>query len=314
MASQPSLELNPSPTAGRPKVIYVMGAGRSGTTILGVALGNCVDFVFAGELNQWLLKSGVPTHDGPERTRFWETVRGDLDGAAELFGGQATCLERSSALLNIRKWPTRRRLRRPYRRLAENLYRAIARTAEVTYVVDTSHYPLRARELQRIPGIDLYLLYVARSPHGVVASLDRDDVPERRFNMPTANAYLWLTHFVSVFAFLRHRRDRRLFVRHEDFITNPEAVLRQILDWSGSAAELPDLTSLQTGVPLHGNRLIASSVVALRRQSAQPERRSRMTALIQLPWAAIHSRLRPAARVEPAGAERARSVRRPSSV
>src|ERR1700682_6281666 len=114
MASQPSLALNLSPTAGRPKVIYVMGAGRSGTTILGVALGNCVDFVFAGELNQWLLKSGVPTHDGPERARFWETVRGDLDGAAELFGGQATCLERSSALLNIRKWPARRRLRRPY--------------------------------------------------------------------------------------------------------------------------------------------------------------------------------------------------------
>jgi hypothetical protein len=308
MGAQSSLALKPSSDAERPKVIYVMGAGRSGTTILGVALGNCADFVFAGELNQWLLKSGVPTHDGPERTRFWETVRNDLDGGTELSGGEASCLERSSALLNIRKWPARRRLRRPYRQLAESLYRAISRAAGVTYVVDTSHYPQRARELQGIDGIDLYLLYVARSPHGVVASLDRDDVPERRFNMPTANAYLWLTHFMSVLAFLRHPPDRRLFVRHEDFITNPEAVLRQILDWSGSSAALPDLTSLHTGVPLHGNRLIASSVVALRSRSVQPERRSRTTSLLQLPWAAIHSRLRPAARLDTARAERARGA------
>lgn len=308
MAAQSSPQSELSPDADRPKVIYVMGAGRSGTTILGVALGNCADFVFAGELNQWLLKSGVPTHNGPERTRFWETVRGDLDGAAELFGGQASCLERSSALINIRKWPARRRLRRPYRQVAENLYRAIARAAGARYIVDTSHYPLRARELQGIPGIDLYLLYVARSPHGVVASLDRDDVPERRFNMPTANAYLWLTHLVSVVAFLRHPRERRLFLRHEDFIKSPEAVLRQILDWSGSSAALPDLTSLHTGVPLHGNRLIASSVVALRRQGAQPERTSRTTALLQLPWAAIHSRLRPAARLGPARTERGGGV------
>jgi hypothetical protein len=283
-----------SPDSERPKVIYVMGAGRSGTTILGVALGNCADFVFAGELNQWLAKSGVPTHDGPERTRFWETVRRDMDGASELFGAQTSVLERSSSPLNVRKWPARRRLRRPYRRLAENLYRAIARAAEVTYVVDTSHYPLRARELQRIGGIDLYLLYVARGPHEVVASLDRDDVPERRFNTPAANAYLWLTNFMSVFAFLRHPRERRLFLHHEDFLASPEAVLREILDWSGSSAALPDLTSLYTGTPLHGNRLIASRVVALKRQNAQAARRSRTTTLLQLPWAPVLSRLRPA--------------------
>jgi hypothetical protein len=304
MAAQPSVEPTASPEAARPKVIYVMGAGRSGTTILGVALGNCADFVFAGELNQWLIKSGVPTHDGAERTQFWETVGHDLDGASDLFGGQASCLERSSALLNIRKWPARRRLRKPYRRVAESLYRAIARTAGAAYVVDTSHYPQRARELQGIQGIDLYLLYLARSPHGVVASLDRDDVPERRFNLQTANAYLWLTHLMSVLAFLRHPRERRLFVRHEDFVRSPEAVLRQILDWSGSSSALPDLMSLQTGVPLHGNRLIASRVVALRRQDVQSGRKSRTTALLQFPWAAVHSRLRPAARLGPARTER----------
>jgi hypothetical protein len=282
-----------------------MGAGRSGTTILGVTLGNCADFVFAGELNQWLAKSGVPTYNGPQRTEFWQRVLGDMDGAAEMFGGQTSVLERSSSLLDVRKWSARRRLRRPYRRLAGDLYRAIARAAGVTYVVDTSHYPLRARELQRVAGIDLYLLYVARSPHGVVASLNRDDVPERRFDMRTANSYLWLTHLMSVFVFLRHPRGRRLFLHHEDFLANPEAVVRQILDWCGSSAALPDLASLDTGMPLHGNRLVAASVVALERESTRSEQRSRTTALLQLPWTVVHARLRPAARRTAVEADRA---------
>ena len=38
----------------RPRVIYIMGAGRSGSTILGVSLGNCADLVYAGELDKWL--------------------------------------------------------------------------------------------------------------------------------------------------------------------------------------------------------------------------------------------------------------------
>ena len=208
-------------TPGRPKVLYVMGAGRSGSTILGVALGNCGNVFFAGELDRWLARSGVP-RDGPERTRFWSVVREGVDDAAELFGGKTTSLERSSALLDIRKWPARRRLRQRYRRVSEDLYLAIRRVTGMTDIVDSSHYPLRAREAaEALQGIDLYLLFLVRDPQGVVASLGRDDVPERRFGVPRANAYLWLTYVLSVFVFLRHPRDRRLFVRHEDFVADP---------------------------------------------------------------------------------------------
>ncbi len=213
----------------------------------------------------------------------------------ELFGGKTTCLERSSALLDIRKWPARRRLRQRYRRVSEDLYLAIGRVTGVTHIVDTSHYPLRARELRALRGIDLYLLFLVRDPQGVVSSLGREDVPERRFGVPRANAYLWLTYVLSVFVFLRHPRDRRLFVRHEDFVADPEGVLRQILQRCDSSGLPPDLKSLRTGVPFHGNRLVKSEVVALSGATAGPVRVSRVTAVLQLPWAAVFSRLRPAA-------------------
>lgn len=299
MARASAAETSPAELAERPIVVYVMGAGRSGSTILGVALGNCQDFFFAGELNKWLARAGTPSLEDPERVRFWSGVREDMEDASDLFGGEASCLERSSALFQLRSWPARRRLRRRYRRIAENLYLAIARATGAGHIVDTSHYPLRARELQALGGIDLHLLYLVREPHSVVASLGRKDVPERSFGMLASNAYLWLTHFLSVVTFLRHPRERRLFVRHEAFRADPAGVLRQILTHVDSSAATPELKSLRTGVPLHGNRLIRDEFVSIEAGETASHHRSLVTTLLQLPWTVIFSRLRPAVTATP---------------
>jgi hypothetical protein len=279
--------------ATRPKVVYVMGAGRSGSTILGVALGNCDGVFFAGELDKWLARSGTPRREGQELARFWAQVRDDVDDVQELFAARTGWLERSSALLDPRKWPERRRLRRGYRRASQDLYLAIARAAQTQQIVDTSHYPLRARELQALDGVELYLLYLVRDPQSVVASLGRRDVVERRFGVAASNAYLWLTHLLASITFLRHRSDRRLLVRHEDFLADPARVLRRILDMIGSASPLPELDSLHTGVPFHGNRLVQSEVVALDSRASVATRRSYLTAIAQAPWRLVFSRLRP---------------------
>lgn len=283
----------------RPKVVYVMGSGRSGSTILGIALGNCADFFYAGELDNWLTRSGVPALGGTERTRFWSSVGDRVHGAEDLFGSEShRYLERSRAVFRVNGWLTRRRLRPRYRRTAEDLYRAIAETAGVSYVVDTAHFPLRARELQHLHGIDLYLIFLVREPHSVVASFNRDlnprDVGRRQLRTLSTNADLWLTHLLSVLVFLRHDRDRRMFLHHEDLLADPEGVLRDILDRLDSSTALPDLTSLRTGLALRGNRLIKSDVVALQAREHQPARGSLLTTLLQLPWPAIFARLEPA--------------------
>jgi hypothetical protein len=279
------------------RVIYVMGAGRSGSTILGVALGNCEGVFYAGELDKWLIRGGEPALDGPERAQFWERVRARVR-ASDLYGYQACALERSSALFSLRKARRRRRVRPRYQEVAGELYRAIATEAQATHVVDSSHYPLRARELQRLGAIELYLIFLVRDSQQVVSSLGRRDVVERTFNLPTANAYLWLTHALSVAVFLRHPRERRLLLRYEDFVRSPEAVLRQVLDRAGAMAQLPDLAALDTGLPIHGNRLLRDPTVALERGGSTSARRSRVTGLLQLPWritlALLAPRVRPA--------------------
>jgi hypothetical protein len=299
-------------------VVYVMGSGRSGSTILGVTLGNCEDMFYAGELDTWLPRSGIPMLGGVERTRFWKAVRDDVDGGAEIFGEDfRRYMERSSVPLRVDRWPARRRLRGRYRRVTEDLYRAISGVAGASYVIDTSHFPLRARELQGLGGIDLYLVFLFRDPQGVVASfarlIKRRDVLERRLRELSTNANLWVTHLLSVYVFLRHRRDRRMIVRHEDFLADPEGVLRDILRRVDSPARIPDLTSLKTGFPLKGNRLIRSELITVRRRTPTRPRRSPMTALLQLPWTVVISRLTPVAQACGRAGGGERDVHRPSS-
>jgi Sulfotransferase family len=283
-----------------PHVIYVMGAGRSGSTTLGIALGNCAGVFYAGELDNWLVRSGVPQVEDPERERFWSSVREqleDLGAASALFGNEAQrAIERSVSLFRIHKWPARYRLRRRYRAVAEDLYRATARAGGVTHVVDTSHYPLRALELQHLGGVNLYLVFLLRDPQGVVASFNRHDVREYTKSTLQTNVYLWLTHLLSLFVFLRHRRDRRLFVRYEEFIADPGGVVRRILDTSGcSTVSLPDFTSLDVGLPLQGNRVTRTEKLSLKESADSPSSPSFVTSVLQAPLLAMLSRLRPTA-------------------
>ncbi len=276
-----------------------MGRGKSGSTILGVTLGNCRDIFFAGELCTWLMTRGKPVLEDSQRVRFWSAVREDVD-ADGLFGDDAfDYVERALSAFRPGRWLKRRRLREQYLRVTEELYLSIANRAAVTHVVDTSHLPMRAHELRRIAGIDVYLVFLVRDVEGVVSSTmrrtGRHSVARRQRVFFKINARLWTGYLLSVIVFLRYRRDRRLLLRHEDFLADPDGVLRQILDFAGSSAEIPDLTSLNTGIPLRGNRLTRSETVALNAEPAPPQRPSRLMRLAQRPWTLILARLQPAA-------------------
>ena len=278
----------------RPQVLYVMGAGRSGSTILGVTLGNCERVFYAGELDAWLARSGEPQVAGEEQTRFWSAVRERVDGAAALFGHEVQrAIERSLSLLRINKWPARRRLRGPYRKDSESLFTAICGEAGTPFIVDTSHYPLRARELQALSGIDLYLLYLVRDPRSVVASFARKDVAQYSKSVLTTNVYLWLTNALATYVFLRHPRERRLFVRYEDFVADPQQVVGGILATASLSVPAPNFQALRTGIPFQGNRVIRSEVIALESGPAPRPGPAPTTKLLQLPWTLALSRLQP---------------------
>ncbi len=296
-------------SAGRParepvKVIYVMGSGHSGSTILGVALGNCRGMFFAGELDEYIARAGTPVLGGLERTRLWAAVRERAPEAAALYGASVHgLLERSSAALRVHRFAQARALRTRYRAAAASVFAAIAEVAGARWVIDTSHFPLRARELQRTPGVELHLIFLVREALPVVASttrlLSQHDVARRQLMTLEVNADLWLTHALALAVFRSQPPERRMLVRYEDLAAAPEAVLSQILEHFGAEVELPELGALRTGLAIHANRLIESEVVAFKRsresRPAGAGRGSTLTALMQRPWRPVLARLRPAA-------------------
>jgi hypothetical protein len=293
---EPAARSDGPPGEQRPQVIYVMGAGRSGSTILGVTLGNYDGVFYAGELDGWLGRSGEPQIDDEARVRFWRSVRERVPGASELFGRSAErSLERSMSLFRVHRWRARRGMRASYRRIAEDLYRAVAAAAGTPMIVDTSHYPLRARELRELGGIDFHLIYLMRDPQSVVASFNNKDVAQYTKSTLTTNLYLWLTNLLCVWVFLRQPRDRRLVVRHEDFVADPQSVTGQILRCAGVVAAAPDFSALGTGVAFQGNRVIRSERIALKSEPDRAVRRSALTSVLQFPWTLLLSRLRPRA-------------------
>jgi hypothetical protein len=292
-------------------LVYVMGAGHSGSTILGITLGNCDGFFYAGELEEWLITAARPRWGASDRQDFWSAVNERIDDADVPFGSSANrCMERSSASFRVDRWPARRRLRPAYRRLERELIDAVAEVSRSRYVIDTSHFPLRARELRELPGVDLYLIYLVRDSRAVVASNTRElsphELAEIRWRKLTMNANLWLTQLLAMRTFLSHPTDRRMFVRHEDFLADPHGVTRQILAMVGSDAELPDLDALTVDAPLQGNQLIRAERVAVRRGHEPSAPRDTFTSVAQALWQPLLRRLRPAASPAPdAAAERA---------
>jgi hypothetical protein len=285
-----------SPLSSKPKVIYILGSHRIGSTVLGVALGNAAGVFFAGELHAWQSRRGLTSFGGEAAAQFWSEVLDGVPEAQELFGGDTQrYIDRSSVLYRPQGWLERRRLKPRYRRMARDLYRSVARVSGATHIVDSSHYPLRALELQAIDEIDLYVLFLVREPAAIVASRGPEGTGRLAQSALKTNAQLWVTYVLCTFVFLRHPRARRMFVRHEDFRRDPEAVLRQILDRAGCPAPVPDLDRLDTGVPLQGNRFLKrGETVAIRRSDKAEARPSALTYVMQLPWSIVFRRLQPA--------------------
>jgi hypothetical protein len=298
--AEPGARESPGPTElGRPQVIYVMGAGRSGSTVFGVTLGNCSRLFYAGELDAWLARAGEPQLEDPERERFWGAVRTDLKEEPRPSRAEAHAVERSISAVRVDRWLLRRDVLALYRRFAERLYLAVAREAHTPWIVDSSHYPLRARQLQELGGIDLFLIYLIRDPLSVVASFNRTDVAQYTKSTLTTNVYLWLTNLLAVSVFRRQPRARRLVVRYEDFVADPRRVLSEILERVNAPAELPDLDGLRTGLAFQGNRLLRTETIALEQGPPRSAPRSVLTTLMQMPWGPLLSRLHPAAGSRP---------------
>ncbi|MFL5992497.1 MAG: sulfotransferase family protein [Rubrobacteraceae bacterium] len=253
------------------KVLYVVGLGRSGSTILSNSLGQIPSFFSGGELNFiWrhnvlenrLCGCGRPFRECPVWTRVMDQAFGGMDGVDP------------RAMMRLQNLGTRTRhipmmlTRRGRRSLAQRLeklliaygrlYEAIGAVTGSRVIVDSSKEPAHGFAMSMVPGVDFYALHLLRDPRAAAYSWSKKkpqpDTDARDFMVrfsPAKSSALWDSWNASAEALWRRVPDRYLRLRYEDFVADPRECFEKILALVGE----PD-----AGPPLVGEREVKLGV------------------------------------------------------
>jgi hypothetical protein len=243
------------------KVLYVVGLGRSGSTILSNSLGQIPGFFSGGELNFiWrhnvlenrLCGCGRSFRECPVWTRVMDQAFGGMDGVDP------------RAMMRLQNLGTRTRhipmmlTRRGRRSLAQRLeklltaygrlYEAIGAVTGNRVIVDSSKEPAHGFVMSMVPGVDFYALHLIRDPRAAAYSWSKKkpqpDTNTRDFMVrfsPAKSSALWDSWNASAGALWRRAPDRYLRLRYEDFVADPREGFEKILALVGEPEAGPPL-------------------------------------------------------------------------
>jgi hypothetical protein len=247
------------------KVIYIVGKGRSGSTLLDIALNSIPGFFSTGELwRRWgdaafedytcgcgkTLENCELWADVLTRslrltgTQFDEVVTSELvlewerqterwHKVPRLLGRRAEDLEADSIIARLRHFKT-------------TVYQRIASVLGTDVIVDSSKIPFLLGPLGLLPDIDGFIIHLVRDSRAVAHSWRRaktflpdDTRPMPRFG-PVYSAMSWNARNVLSEYVGRRQGDRYLRVRYEDFVDSPREILERIVGLVGvGQRELP---------------------------------------------------------------------------
>lgn len=275
------------------RVIYIMGAGRSGSTLLDTVLANHPDVVGVGELVN-LHSAGWTSNEvcacGKLGTEcdFWTRVRDAwqrrvpqatiagyvaLQKRVEFYSGLG--LLQIVRMLRQRISPTVEF--QSYLQQTEALYQSIAEVSGKSIIVDSSKHPIRGALLAHIQGIDLRLVHLVRDARAVVWSRKKALAADKSSGVQLAIKPRSAWYSVAFWAFINvlaaivclFRRKQSLRMRYEDFVAEPQAQLDRLgqvcgLDYSATAKALLTGESLKVEHPIAGNRMRMKGSVTLK--------------------------------------------------
>lgn len=242
-----------------PKVVFILGSQRGGTTIFGRLLGEVDGFVFAGAVRRlWLTGTGQTCSCGvpDDRCPLWSEVMTAVlhDGcdATQVGEWQRRYLSNRHSWLGALRLARNERLGRDrppglagYAEVSEQLYHQVAHLTGARVVVDTSKHPNDAVLLSRLKGLDTYVIQIVRDPRGSAYSVLMRFTKRRAEKgvMMSTVAQLGHTTHATLHWLTRHgaseaiRRmvpdDRSLLVRYEDMTEDPAEALGRVAAFVG---------------------------------------------------------------------------------
>jgi hypothetical protein len=258
------------------KIVYIIGAGRSGTTLLDIVLGNNSNTISLGEINRFFKRNGLP----PKRDRgslefeFWEKINNELkqhlNGVS--YNYYDRLFKKNEYHTSILKSITNKN-NKEYINTIKAQYQVIFENIEEDILIESSKYPVRALNLSKyLPqnNFDVMYIYLKKNPVSVVSSFQKKDIEQPRKSFFAANLYYLLVNLLCIFVTkkLKNKGHRLVTITYEDFINDTELTIEKMsnslnIDFSSLLNHLSNNEQLKTGFLFDGNRIRLKETLTL---------------------------------------------------
>lgn len=211
-------------------IIYLLGAGRSGTTILATVMNAHPKVQTVGELHQYFdhISGANKCSCGNDlaNCEFWGAISHQYsDSLKQLSNWRQICKEKE-AHSNIPKYLVSKKEVKVYSNIQERLFSTISEEINKNWILDSSKYIGRYLLLKRNKNLQLKGIYVVRDVRGVITSFKKQ-VQTFRNPLSTIFYYLIVNATAQWVCWTDHNVTK---VRYEDFMEDPEKVLRRVYD------------------------------------------------------------------------------------
>lgn len=204
------------PTVERPRVLFILGAGHCGSTLLGLLLNAHPACVAVSEVSKLAesIAAGDPVFAQPE----WRGAIAQFEAATGTpFAGLDFSHPRWSALVRWREAQAT-----PWAEPRATLLSALAAAAGATWIVDGSKAWQQLHLLELSGRFDLRVVHLVRDVRGVVHSY------ARKYGELGHGLAKWIKPSVAAMVMERQFPGRWLRVRYEDLARDPAATLARI--------------------------------------------------------------------------------------
>ena len=205
------------------KLLYVVGLGHNGSTLLDLLLGASSRVFSTSQLND-LLAPYVPRSDS-EKDIFWRKVLGKLADGGKKLGeqNQSVQLEKRAKDFVVSKAS-----RIQYAEVNGQLLDALFSVIDDELIVDSSKNISRALGLLEGHSHRIYMLHLVRDIRSYVNSFNMRQEEQGKANRYFFPAFHWYAKNVLASLFVKRRSKYYMLLKYEDFIDEPIAELERL--------------------------------------------------------------------------------------
>jgi len=261
------------------QILYVMGTGRSGSTILEILLSANDEVCSVGELT-YIFKDGYAADEtcacgaAFRDCDFWRSVQGRLSLSpceSHQYAGLFHNIDWHMGFFKLIFRCVSRENVSSYNRINEMLYEACASVTGKKVIVDSSKYPARALMLHRLFRSSVKIICLTRSPGGLLNAFQKAGVEQPAKSPFAVFAYysfvLLCCRLVSLIT------KNVLFITFEELKTLPVETIRKIEKFTGISFEqtiqtLEENAAFTPGHIITGNRLRKQKSIYFRTKHA----------------------------------------------